>query len=77
MTEQLLRERGIGSAWTSLHLINGGEQRAAELLGVPFERYSQAGLFPIAYTQGTDFKPADRRSSEASIGWNRFPGNQG
>ena len=40
----------------TLHLINGGEQRAAELLGIPFERYSQAGLFPIAYTQGTDFK---------------------
>ena len=55
-----LRERGIGSAWTTLHLINGGEQRTAELLGIPFDRYSQAGLFPIAYTQGTEFKPASR-----------------
>ena len=25
-----LRERGIGSAWTTLHLINGGEERVAE-----------------------------------------------
>ena len=32
----------------------------AELLGIPYERYTQAGLFPIAYTIGTDFKPAAR-----------------
>src|SRR6476469_8553996 len=47
-----VRERVIGSAGTTLHLINGGEERVAELLGIPFDRYSQAGLFPIAYTQG-------------------------
>ena len=55
-----LRERSMGSAWTTLHLINGGDQKAAELLGFPHDRYSQAGLFPIAYTQGTDFKLASR-----------------
>ena len=55
-----LRERGMGSAWTTLHLINGGDERAADLLGIPHERYSQAGLFPIAYTIGTDFKAASR-----------------
>ena len=32
----------------------------AELLGIPPDRYSQAGLFPIAYTKGTDFQPAKR-----------------
>jgi nitroreductase len=67
-----LRERGIGSAWTSLHLINGGEQRAAELLGIPFERYSQAGLFPIAYTQGTDFKPASRLPASQLAHWDQW-----
>ena len=56
-----LRERGLGSAWTSLHLQN--EREVAELLGIPYERYSQAGLFPVAYTIGTDFKPATRPAS--------------
>ena len=53
-----LRSRGLGSAWTTLHLAN--EAEVAELLGIPPDRYSQAGLFPIAYTKGTDFKPAGR-----------------
>jgi nitroreductase len=38
-----LRERGLGSAWTTLHLPNGGEQRAAELLGIPFEGSPRPG----------------------------------
>jgi nitroreductase len=67
-----LRERGIGSAWTSLHLINGGEQRAAELLGIPFDRYSQAGLFPIAYTQGTEFKLASRLPASQLVHWDAW-----
>jgi len=67
-----LRERGIGSAWTTLHLGNNGEQRAAELLGIPFDRYTQAGLFPIAYTQGTDFKPAKRLPAAEVSHWNTW-----
>jgi hypothetical protein len=31
-------------------------------------------LFPVAYTKGTDFRPADRARSEARIGWNRWSG---
>jgi nitroreductase len=53
-----LRARGLGSAWTTLHL--SYENEVAELLGIPADRYSQAGLFPIAYTKGTDFKEAGR-----------------
>jgi nitroreductase len=56
-----LRERGLGSAWTTLHLPNHRE--VGELLGIP-ETCTQAGLFPIAYTVGTDFKPAKRIDSE-------------
>lgn len=67
-----LRERGMGSAWTSLHLPNGGEQKTAELLGIPYERYSQAGLFPIAYTKGTDFKPASRIPAEELSHWDSW-----
>lgn len=52
-----LRSRGLGSCYTTLHL--GLEQEAAEVLGIP-EHMSQAGLLPVAYTLGTDFKPAAR-----------------
>jgi hypothetical protein len=44
----------------------------AELLGIP-AGHAQAGLFPVGYTVGTDFRPADRTSSDRTIGWNRFP----
>ncbi|MBX7433067.1 nitroreductase family protein [Mycobacterium sp. Y57] len=67
-----LRSRGLGSAWTTLHLLGDGEQRAAELLGIPYDDYSQAGLFPIAYTRGTDFRPAKRLPAEQLTHWDRW-----
>jgi nitroreductase len=63
-----LRVQGLGSAWTTLHLYR--EQEMAELLGIPFDTHTQAGLFPIAYTIGTDFRIADRSQSDATIRWN-------
>ena len=65
-----LRERGLGSAWTTLHLPN--EAEVAELLGIPYERYTQAGLFPVAYTKGTDFKPAKRLPAQDLIHWDQW-----
>ena len=65
-----LRERGLGTAWTTLHLMGDGEKQAAELLGIPFEDYTQAGLFPIAYTKGTDFKRAVRGPVAEITHWN-------
>ena len=44
----------------------------AELLGIPYDKHTQAGLFPIAYTKGTDFKPADR--SRSRVRWNGWNG---
>jgi len=67
-----LRERGLGSAWTTLHLINGGEEQAADLLGIPFDRYSQGGLFPIAHTIGTEFRPASRLPARDLTHWNSW-----
>jgi len=67
-----LRSRGLGSAWTTLHLPNGGEEKAAELLGIPFDSYSQGGLFPIAYTKGTDFKLAKRLPAEQLTHWDTW-----
>jgi nitroreductase len=59
-----LRERGLGSAWTTLHLPNWRE--VGELLDIP-TTHTQAGLFPIAYTLGTDFKPATRLDTESLV----------
>ncbi|MFP6638989.1 MAG: nitroreductase family protein [Myxococcota bacterium] len=53
------RLRGLGTAWTTLHLMF--EQPVAELLGIPFGEVTQAALTPVAYTKGTDFKPARRK----------------
>jgi nitroreductase len=67
-----LRSRGLGSCWTTLHLGHGGEKKAAEVLGIPYQQYSQGGLFPIAYTKGTDFRPAKRLPAESLTHWNSW-----
>lgn len=53
-----LRSRGLGSAWTTLHLAY--EREAAEVLGIP-DTVTQCALLPVAYYTGDDFKPAKRR----------------
>jgi len=65
-----LRSRGLGTCWTTLHLFGNGERAAAEVLGIPYDDYSQMGMFPIAYTKGVDFKPARRRAPEQVTRWN-------
>ncbi len=65
-----LRLHGMGSAWTTLHLHREAEM--AELLGIPFASVTQAGLFPVAYTIGTDFSPANRAASQSAIHWNTW-----
>lgn len=52
-----LRARGMGSAWTTIHLMY--EQEASKILGIP-EHVTQAALLPVAYFKGADFKPAKR-----------------
>ena len=64
-----LRGRGIGSSWTTIHLMNDGELEAAKLLNIPYDRITQGGLFPIAYTKGTDFRPAKRKPLENVLHW--------
>jgi nitroreductase len=65
-----LRTRGLGSAWTTLHLHR--EKQMAELLDIPYDEVTQAGLFPVAYTLGTTFKPANRGLSEQHVHWNHW-----
>lgn len=56
-----LRSRGLGTCFTTLTLDREAEVRA--LLDIP-EHVTQAGLLPVAYTIGTDFKVAARRPVE-------------
>jgi nitroreductase len=62
-----LRSRGLGSAFTTLHLPFASE--AAELLGIP-DTVSQTALIPVAYYTGDDFQPAKRRPIEEITYWN-------
>ena len=51
------RARGLGTAWTTLHLAY--EKEVAELLGIP-PRVRQGVLLPTAYFKGETFRPAHR-----------------
>ena len=64
------RLHGLGTAWTSVHLYY--EQEAAQVLGIPYEQVMQAALIPVAYTLGTDFKPATRIPLESVLHWDRW-----
>jgi nitroreductase len=66
-----LRSRGLGSVWTTMHLFK--EQEVAELLGIP-PTVTQAALFPVAYTIGTDFRPAKRPPAETITYWDTWEG---
>lgn len=61
---------GLGAGWTTVHLRH--EREAAELLGIPYEAYTQGGLFPIAYTKGTEFHPAARRPLAEIVHWEHW-----
>jgi nitroreductase len=64
------RARGLGTAWTSLHLEY--EQEAAEILGIPYERVTQVALIPVAYTIGTEFKSGPRIPKGQLVHWDRW-----
>jgi nitroreductase len=64
-----LRSRGLGSVWTTMHLFK--EKEVAELLGIP-DTVTQAALFPVAYTIGTDFRPAQRPPAESITYWDSW-----
>jgi len=64
-----LRARGLGSAWTTLHLMY--EQDAARLLGVP-ETVTQTALLPVAYYTGADFRPAKRLPARERVHWDAW-----
>jgi nitroreductase len=64
-----LRSRGLGSAWTTLHL--NYEKEVGEILGIP-PTVTQAALLPVGYYTGDDFKPAPRRPAHEVTYWDRW-----
>jgi nitroreductase len=68
-----LRSRGLGSTWTTLHLFHADV--VAEALGIP-EGFTQIALLPVAYTIGTDFKPAARPPVEDITYWDTWGDTQ-
>jgi nitroreductase len=65
-----LRSRGLGSAWTTGSLYK--EREIAEVLGIPYEEYTQAALLPVAYTKGTDFKRGTRMPATDVTFWDHW-----
>jgi nitroreductase len=65
------RARGLGTAWTTLHL--NFEQETADLLGLPGD-VRQGALIPTAYYTGDRFRPAPRQPLDEVLhvdGWQR------
>lgn len=61
-----LRARGLGAAWTTIHVLY--EREVAALLGIPPD-VTQAALLPVAYYTGSDFKPARRVPARERTYW--------
>jgi nitroreductase len=64
------RARGLGTVWTTFHLRH--ERDAAEILGIPYDQVMQAALIPVAYTIGTELKPAARRPLDTLVHWDQW-----
>lgn len=63
------RARGLGTAWTTLHLTR--EPEVAELLGLPADVH-QGVLIPTAYYTGESFRPAPRAPLDTVLHLNRW-----
>ncbi len=64
-----LRARGLGSAWTTLHLAY--EREVAGILGVP-DGVTQAALLPVAYYTGDGFRRARRLPARGLTYWDAW-----
>lgn len=64
-----LRSRGLGSTITCMHL--PFERYVGELLGIP-AGVTQICMVPVAYTVGTDFRPAKRHPAASRTSWERW-----
>lgn len=67
------RERGLGTSWTTIHLMF--EQQAAEILGIPYEEFTQCALIACGQAIGTEFKPAKRPPLDTVLHWDSWGGS--
>ena len=63
------RARGLGTAWTTLHLTY--EREVGELLGIP-AHVRQGVLLPTAYYTGETFRPAPREPLDTVLHLERW-----
>lgn len=61
------RARGVGTVWTTAQ--GPLERELAKVLGLPFEEVIPAAFIPLAFTLGTDFKPAPRIPRKEVLHW--------
>ncbi|MEV4014531.1 nitroreductase family protein [Nonomuraea angiospora] len=64
------RARGLGTVWTTAQ--GPLERELAQVLGVPYEKVMLAAFVPLAFTIGTDFKPAPRVPRKEVLHWERW-----
>ncbi|MGP4101879.1 nitroreductase family protein [Nonomuraea sp. KM90] len=64
------RARGLGTVWTTAQ--GPLERELAQVLGVPYDEVMLAAFIPLAYTVGTDFRPARRIPREEVLHWDRW-----
>lgn len=63
------RSRGLGTVYTTPLSV---EAEIAQLLGIPHAEVMQAALVPVAYTLGTDFRPAPRAALAEVLHWDHW-----
>ena len=64
-----LRARGLGSTWTTLHLLH--EREAAAAFGIP-DGVTQTVLLPVGYTRDAVLRPAARKGPAEVTFWNHW-----
>jgi len=64
-----LRARGLGSTWTSLHLLYADE--TAQRLGIP-DGVTQTVMLPVGYTKDAKLNPATRKPPGEVTYWNAW-----
>ena len=69
-SQRCIPAAGEGTAYTTLHI--NYEREISDTLGIPFERYTQAALLPVAYHTGASFRPAERLALDSIVHWERW-----
>jgi nitroreductase len=64
------RARGLGTVWTTAQ--GPLERELAQVLGVPYDEIMLAAFIPLAFTIGTDFRPARRIPHEEVLHWDHW-----